>query len=121
MWKSPRPIYPNELYHYGVKGMHWGIRRYQPYPKGYYGKGKYLGKIQGIDNESDNKARRKKIVRNIAIGAGVGLAAGGLGYLAYRNRKKAKMPNATRKLSIRYEMWTENGVRRRRRWRLGRI
>ena len=21
----------NELYHYGIKGMHWGIRRYQPY------------------------------------------------------------------------------------------
>lgn len=33
-WKNPRPVYPNELYHYGVMGMHWGIRRYQPYRKG---------------------------------------------------------------------------------------
>lgn len=24
-------MYQNELYHFGVKGMRWGIRRYQPY------------------------------------------------------------------------------------------
>lgn len=31
-----------ELEHYGVKGMRWGIRRYQPYPSGSK-KGRYLG------------------------------------------------------------------------------
>ena len=36
---------PNdELMHYGVKGMHWGIRRYQPYPNGKHGQ--FLGKGQ---------------------------------------------------------------------------
>lgn len=32
----------NELYQYGVLGMRWGIRRYQPYPKGHKG-GKEVG------------------------------------------------------------------------------
>lgn len=28
------PARSDELYHHGIKGMHWGIRRYQPYPSG---------------------------------------------------------------------------------------
>ena len=32
-----------ELKHYGILGMKWGIRRYQPYPSDYTGDGKFTG------------------------------------------------------------------------------
>jgi energy-coupling factor transporter ATP-binding protein EcfA2 len=32
MWENPRPPYPNELYHHGIKGQHWGVRNGPPYP-----------------------------------------------------------------------------------------
>ena len=51
--------YSKELMHYGVQGMHWGVRRYQPYPKGYKGDGKFKGDELRIANKQRFKVARE--------------------------------------------------------------
>lgn len=58
------PLYfieDGELKHYGVKGMKWGIRRYQPYQKGdgQKGKGKFVGNIKKTAKRKIDSGKRK--------------------------------------------------------------
>ncbi len=56
-------LYDEYLKHYGVLGMKWGIRRYQPYPKGQGHKGTFLGKKKkqyAKASENKKKYQQKK-------------------------------------------------------------
>lgn len=61
-----------ELYHYGVQGIHWGIRRFQPYKGGQMDKGKFVGKTTGISlaasggygGGSDEDDRKRKQIQD---------------------------------------------------------
>ena len=50
----------DEIQHYGVKGMKWGVRRYQPYSKGQRNAGKFLDstKQTGSTNQNGNKSNK---------------------------------------------------------------
>ena len=63
--------YTNELYHYGIRGMKWGVRRYQNKDGSYTNTGK---KRRSQDPETIQK--RKATAKKVAIGlAAVGTVA----------------------------------------------
>lgn len=82
-------MYDQDLYHYGIKGMKWGIRRYQNKDGTLTSKGKKrYEKSNDNSNDEDeiknNKSRKILTKRNIAIGAtavGASLAVMGAMYV----------------------------------------
>ena len=72
-----------ELYHFGVKGMRWGHRKARPRMSG-----------------AARSARRKQILKRVAIGAGAAAGAAALGYGAYRGKKYISTPHGAAHLMI---------------------
>lgn len=88
----------NELYHFGVRGMKWGQRRYQNQDGSYtaQGRGRYAPtgssrrSSSGSRSSSSSSDRRARLKKAAKIGAGVA-AAGLAAYGGYRLAKSGKL------------------------------
>lgn len=77
----------NELYHYGVKGQKWGVRRYQNKDGSLTPAGK-----KRLNKEQDTDEKKKKLTTAQKVAIGVGVTASILaitGGVVYAHKKKS--------------------------------
>lgn len=62
-------VYKKELKHHGILGQKWGVRRFQPYPSGYHGDGKFVGKtVQPRNLVARNDFKKMKQYPMVIVG-----------------------------------------------------
>lgn len=78
----------DELYHYGILGMKWGVRRYQNEDGTWTNRGKSRRRSEPRAKKKLTD-KQKKVIKNLAIGAGITGAAVGGAILAKKLGPKA--------------------------------
>lgn len=84
MISTEKPGTPEELLHYGVKGMKWGVRKQRDGGE---------ARQRSPEEQAARRARAKKI----AIGAGILVAVAGAGYVAYKLNQSGNLPISSAK------------------------
>ncbi len=91
----------SELYHHGILGMHWGIRRYQPYGHGGYNpdhSGKNIGEAKRLGGDARKvDKKQKKFVKILSKKNGVSKLANNKSFRQTINNQENKRLQDARK------------------------
>ena len=86
LYADIQPSYTDSLAHHGIKGMHWGVRRYQNSDGSYTAAGKAR---RGSKNSISKNLTSSKVAK---IAAGAAITAAGVAAIAYMNNSNISTP-----------------------------